>query len=619
MCGITGFAGNGTRDDIRRMTDALAHRGPDADGFWHDPSAGVFLGHRRLSILDLSGGAQPMRASDGDLVVIFNGEIYNHLDLRKDLEREGAVFVTDHADTEVLLHAYRHWGDDFVNNLNGMWAFALYDRSRKRLLLSRDRFGKKPLFYTHQGDTFAFASELSALRCHGALHFSLSEKGLKKYFAYGYIPAPHTVFSEVSKLPGGHSLSFDLTMGELRVWRYWEFEIEPFEELPHNAEEIWCEQIRELLGAAVKRRLMSDVPLGVFLSGGIDSSAVTAYAVRHAGAERMKTFCIGFAENDFDESRYADKVSKLLGTSHHEEVLSLEIASGLVPEIARRLDEPMGDPSLLPTFLLSRHTRRAVTVALGGDGGDELFAGYDPFRALAVSQVYQRIMPKPLHKAVSLFASILPVSHRYMSLDFRIKRTLRGLDYPPHLWPAIWMSTLLPRQLTELFGTPTDIEDLYAEAVTAWDRCRSNNVVDKVLCFFTKLYLQDDILVKADRASMMVSLEVRAPFLDIDLVNLVRRIPASYKLRGNTTKYLLKKALEPVLPREILYRKKKGFGVPVGRWLKERRIVVTQAEMARTGLNMAVMNRLYDEHIAGKSDHRLFLWNLKVLGSWLET
>ncbi len=619
MCGIAGFVGTGTRDDIRRMTDAISHRGPDAEGFWHDPAAGVFFGHRRLSILDLTGGSQPMSSADGRLIIVFNGEIYNHLTLRTELESVGARFSTDHSDTEVLLHGYRLWGDDFVNRLNGMWSFAIYDRDRRRLFLSRDRFGKKPLFYTLQNGLFAFSSELSALRNHGALHFSRSEKALKKYFAYGYLPAPHTVFSEVRKLPGGHSLVFDIAAGAITVKKYWAFEIDPFEDVPGNAEDIWCEQIRDLLSAAVRRRLMSDVPLGVFLSGGIDSSAVTAYAVKHAGADRTKTFCIGFTESDFDESHYASKVAKLFGTAHREEILSMEMAGGLVPELSRRLDEPMGDASLLPTYLLSRHTRREVTVALGGDGGDELFAGYDPFRALAAAAAYDRIIPKPLHKAITLLAGRLPVSHRYMSLDFKIKRTLRGLDFDPRLWNAVWMSTLLPEQLTRIFGTPTDTEELYEEAITCWDSCKSPDIVDKTLSFFTKLYLQDDILVKGDRASMMVSLEVRAPFLDIELVDLVRRIPARYKIRNGVTKYILKKALEPVLPKEILYRKKKGFGVPVGKWLKERTLVVTQEEMERTGLNMSFMNRLYDDHVAGKADHRLFLWNLKVLGSWLES
>ncbi|HSA33048.1 MAG TPA: asparagine synthase (glutamine-hydrolyzing) [bacterium] len=618
MCGIAGFVGTGTRDDIRRMTGAMEHRGPDAEGFWHDPAAGVFFGHRRLSILDIAGGAQPMSSVDGKLVIVFNGEIYNHLELRGELEREGARFSTDHSDTEVLLHGYRLWGDDFVGRLNGMWSFAIYDRERGRLFLSRDRFGKKPLFYSLQKGVFAFASELSALRKHGTLNLSHSEKALKKYFAYGYIPAPHTIFSEVSKLPGGCSLVYDLRTGDLRVSRYWDLEIEPFEQVPDNAEALWGEQIRALLSASVKRRLMSDVPLGVFLSGGIDSSAVTAYAVQHAGAERMKTFCIGFTEADFDESRYASRVARLFGTAHREEILSMEMAGGLVPELARRLDEPMGDASLLPTYLLARHTRREVTVALGGDGGDELFAGYDPFRALKAAALYDRAVPKPLHKAISLLAGRLPVSHGHMSLDFRIKRTLMGLDHPAPLWPAIWMSTLLPGQLTELFGTPTDTEELYEEAIASWDSCRSPDLVDKVLCFFTKLYLQDDILVKGDRASMMVSLEVRAPFLDIELVDFVRRIPARFKLRRGTTKYLLKKALEPLLPREILHRKKKGFGIPVGAWLKKRTLVVTQEEMARTGLNMSFMNHLYDDHVAGRADHRLFLWNLKMLGSWLE-
>jgi asparagine synthase (glutamine-hydrolysing) len=597
------------------MNDMITHRGPDAEGVWADEAASVFLGHRRLSIVDIGGGQQPMWTEDGSLGVVFNGEIYNHLDLRKELIAQGARFQTDHSDTEVLLHAYRAWGADFVGRLNGMWAFAIYDRARRRLFCSRDRFGKKPFYYTLEDGTFAFASELSALREHPLTPSRLSTRSLKKYFAYGYIPAPSTILERVFKLPGGHSLTFDLDTRGLRVAKYWDFVIEPFDAIPANPEQEWGERLFELLSAAVKRRLMSDVPLGFFLSGGVDSSSVAALATRHIDKSRMNTFSIGFEEASFDESQYASQVAAALGTNHHSEVLSLDKARALLPHIVSRLDEPMGDSSLLPTYLLCKHTRAKVTVALGGDGADELFAGYDPFRALRAAETYNKLLPRPVHQAVRMVMSRLPVSHVNMSLDFRIKRTLRGLSHAPQFWCPVWMGPLAPEEISELFREPTDMEDVYSEAIEQWDACRQPDLVDQVLQFYTKLYLQDDILVKVDRASMMHSLEVRAPYLDIELVDFVRRIPHRYKLRNGETKYLLKKALEPVLPHNILYRPKKGFGVPIGPWFRQGVL-----EIPDTGgwgaLDPQFVRRKYADHRANKSDERAFLWNTWLLREW---
>ena len=599
------------------MNDAIAHRGPDAEGMWCDAAKGIYLGHRRLSIVDIDGGLQPMWTPDGTLGVIFNGEIYNHLDLRAELTALGHQFRTDHSDTEVLLHAYRAWGRDFVRRHNGMWAFVIYDRSRRCLFCSRDRFGKKPFYYAVPNGTFIFASELTALRNHALTPARVSPRSLKKYFAYGYIPAPSTILEGVFRLPGGHSLTFDLDSRAVRVEKYWDFVIEPFDSVPANPEAQWGEQLVELISAAVKRRLMSDVPLGFFLSGGIDSSCIAALATRHVDPSRMNTFSIGFEEASFDESRHADRVASMLGTKHHSDVLSLEKARSLLPEIVRRLDEPMGDSSLLPTYLLCGHTRSQVTVALGGDGADELFAGYDPFRALRSAQAYARLMPRPVHQAVRLVMSRLPVSHANMSLDFRIKRTLRGLGYPPRLWCPVWMGPLDPDEIAALFREPVDLEDVYSEAIEQWDACRQPDVVDKVLQFYTKLYLQDDILAKVDRASMMHSLEVRAPYLDIELVDFVRRIPHQYKYRKGVTKYILKKALETVLPRDILYRAKKGFGVPMGSWFRSGMLEFS-GEMNWGALDPQFVRRKYDDHRAGRSDERAFLWNAWLLGQWQE-
>jgi asparagine synthase (glutamine-hydrolysing) len=612
MCGIAGFAGAGEREILAKMTDALTHRGPDDRGLWDNGT--VFLGHRRLSIIDLAGGHQPMSTSDGDLIVIFNGEIYNHAQLRADLKAAGHVFQTDHSDTEVLLHGYEEWGAALPNRLNGMWAFAIFDRSKRQLFCSRDRFGKKPFYYAANDRSFVFGSELTALAEHPEIRRTVSRRALQKYFAYGYIPAPLSIYEGVNKLPGGCSLILNTSTFEHRVERYWELKLEPFETIPANPEEEWGGRIRELLDRAVQRRLMADVPLGVFLSGGIDSSAVIAFASRHLPAGQLKTFSIGFDEKSFDESQYAERVAKLFGADHHVETLSLERAHTLLDECLARLDEPFGDSSLLPTYLLNRFTRCHVTVALGGDGGDELFAGYDPFKALGRAKLYQSLCPRPLHSGIRALFDRLPVSHANMSLDFKIKRTLRGLSYKPEVWLPSWMGPLDSNGIAELFDEPVAIEDLYSEAIEQWERCPQTNLIDKSLQFYTNLYLQDDIMVKTDRASMMHSLEVRAPFLDIELVDFVRRVPADYKLRNGTTKYILKKALEPVLPHDVLYRPKKGFGSPIGRWFQNRTLRFDSPIPPM--LNRAFAQKKIAQHLGGTSDERGFLWNLYLLNQW---
>ena len=617
MCGIAGFVGGGGEEVLGRMVAAVARRGPDDTGTWRDEA--VHLGHRRLSVLDIAGGHQPMLSSDRSLVIVFNGEIYNFAELRSQLVSRGHAFHTDHSDTEVLLNGYREWGAQLPARCNGMWAFVIYDRERRRLFGSRDRFGKKPLLYSSQNGVFAFGSELTALRAHPSVASTLSRRALKKYFGYGYIPAPHTILEGVHKLPGGCSFTLDLDDPGLqpRVERYWRFVLEPFAgaEIPADPERAWGEEIRSRLDTAVKRRLVADVPVGVFLSGGIDSSAITAFASRHVQAGKLETFSIGFEEASFDESAEARRVADLFGTSHHVEILSMERALKLLPEVAAGLDEPMGDSSLLPMYLLGQFTRSHVKVALGGDAGDELFAGYDPFVALRKAELYSRLVPRPVHKALCMLAARIPVSHRYMSFDFKLKRALRGLGYPPNLWLPVWMAPLAPAEIADLFSEPADPEDIFSEAIEAWDTCAQSDPVDRTLQFFTKLYLQDDILVKVDRATMMHGLEARAPFLDIDFVDLARRIPSSWKFRDGQTKYILKRALEPVLPSDILHRRKKGFGVPIGAWFRDGKLALGPGSPAP--LNGEFIRAKVDDHRGGRSDQRAFLWNLWLLQEWL--
>ena len=610
MCGIAGFFGAGDEATLRRMTALIAHRGPDDDGFLVEPDRGVHLGFRRLAILDIAGGKQPMTTADGALSIVFNGQIYNHRELRSELERLGARFVTDHSDTEVLLHGWRQWGDDLLNHLNGMWAFAIYDRRTHSVFFSRDRFGKKPLFYFAGADVFAFASELTALREHPAVPGALSQRALQKYFAYGYVPAPLTFIEGVAKLPAGHSLTLDLADRSIRVTRYWQYQPEPQSE--SRAEGELVEEFRAKLDTAVARRLVADVPVGCFLSGGIDSSTVTALAMRHAGKARIKAFSMGFDEATFDETHYARLVAEHVGADHQIETLSVQRALDILPDLAARWDEPIADSSMLPTYLLCQHARRQVTVALGGDGADELLAGYDPFRALRYARWYEKLVPKPVHRAISLVVARLPVSHRYMSVDFRLKRTLRGLDHPAQLWLPVWMAPLAPAELAELFDAPIDLEDVYSEAIDAWDTCASSDPVERTIAFYIRSYLQDDILVKVDRASMLHSLEVRAPFLDIELVDFLRRLPSRMKLRGGTSKWILRKCAESLLPKEVLTRSKQGFALPVGTWLASGNL--GNADTI-TGNRAAFWQRKLAAHRSQRVDHRLYLWSELALNT----
>jgi asparagine synthase (glutamine-hydrolysing) len=607
MCGIAGFAGRGTRDDLLAMTEAQVHRGPDADGFHVDAERSVFLGHRRLSIRDATGGVQPMWNEDETICVIFNGEIYNHAELRRELEQHGHVFRSSHSDTEVLVHGYEQWGAELAVRLNGMFAFVVFDARGRRLLLARDRFGEKPLYYYSADGLFAFASELNALTRHSAIPATPSIAALRKFFAWGYIPAPAAYYEDTAKLPAGHVLEFDLAKRSATVRPYWQFRIEPRENNRPEADLV--EELRHLLLQAVDRRLVSDVPLGIFLSGGIDSGLVAAAAVRQRPPESVKAFTIGFVEKSFDESEYAATVARHLGIDHQLRVLHLDDAKALTPAVLSRLDEPLGDPSIIPTYLLAQFAREQVTVALSGDGGDELFAGYDPFAALGPARAYARLVPGVLHRAVRGLAERLPRSDGNMGLDFKLRRALLGLSYPQGAWAPAWMSPLEPDLHHELFGTPSTVEEVYGDAIARWNACASSDPADRLMEFFTTFYLQDDILAKTDRASMMNSLESRAIFLDNDLVEFCRRLPRRYKIRGGERKYLLRRVAATLLPKSIVERPKKGFGIPIGRWLRS---VPAEPPLAPLpGISTAWARRAWQDHREGRADHRLFLW------SWL--
>ena len=615
MCGLAGFAGQGDRDDLRRMSASLTHRGPDGEGIFQDDERAVFLAHRRLAIVDLDGGAQPMGDGGGNLGVIYNGEIYNHLALRTELEGLGHRFLTDHSDTEVLIHGYREWGDGLPGRLNGMFAFAIFDRERQRIFLARDRFGEKPLYYSKTGRVFAFASELTALIAHSSVATNVSMTGLRKLLGYGFIPSPHSLYEGSHKLPPGHSLSFDLTDRSLSVKPYWQFELRPDHSLEGRDPDLLAEELRGLLGQATERRLMSDVPLGVFLSGGIDSSAILALASQIQPVDQIHAFSIGFEEASFDELAYAKRVAELFGVHHHWDVLTLEKARGLLDSVLGRMDEPIADPSILPTHLLCRFAREKITVALSGDGGDELFAGYDPFKALKLADWYEKLVPAPLHSLARGFVKLLPRSDANMSLDFKLGRTLQGLSYPWPMRNPAWMAPCDAQQLSELLREPADPEDVYEEAIACWNRC-PGDLIDKTLSYFTRFYLTEDILHKVDRAAMMTSLESRAVFLDNDVVEFCQRLPGSFKYRNGTRKFLLKQSMQGLLPDDILNRPKKGFGVPAAKWLRELANEQIEQNMANElpSVSSGTVETLWAEHASGQFDHRIALWTLMALG-----
>lgn len=612
MCGIVGFCGRGDAAILDRMMRRLAHRGPDGRGTFSQPEQGLFLGHLRLAIVDLADGAQPMWNEDGSVGVIFNGEIYNHDDLRRELLVRGHRFATDHSDTEVLVHGYEEWREALLPRLNGMFAFAIVDLRRRELLLARDRFGEKPLYYTRQNGVFAFASEASAFREHPALQLVPDEVSMQKFLACGFVVSPRSFHRNVQKLPPASSLVVPFAGGEGEPVNYWQFRVEPENGAPRRKQEV-VEEFTTLFQQAVRRRLLGDVPLGVFLSGGLDSSATVLAAQRGVLGARLKTFTIGFDEPSYDEREPAAFVAAQCKTDHQVQVLTMAAAQALLDDVLERLDEPIADPSILPTFLLSRFTRRQVTVALSGDGGDELLAGYDPFRALGPAQALDRFVPRGLWRILRGAAGMLPRSDRNMSFDFKVRRTLGGLVRPVEQWNPAWLGPVSPEEIAELFERPLPPEELYAEPIALWRSRPDLSVEERALEFYTRFYLTENILFKVDRAGMLNSLESRAVFLDNELVEFCRRLPFAWKCRAGETKVVLRRSLEREMP-AIARRPKKGFGIPVAKWLR----ALPPERFASTnlpGMRDAVAWHLVAEHQAGRADHRGLLWGLLAVQS----
>jgi asparagine synthase (glutamine-hydrolysing) len=624
VCGIAGFttfgASNYDPDPvIRRMTLAIRHRGPDGEGHYRD--AAVTLGHRRLAIIDLAGGAQPMADESGRYQLAYNGEVYNYLELRRELEQQGCRFRTQ-SDSEVVLQCLAQHGIAALDKLDGMFAFALWDRQQRQLLLARDRVGIKPLFYFRHGADLIFASEIKALLQHPLEARMLDPLSVSKYFSYGYVPAPRTVFANVHKLEPGAWLKFDANGPSQGC--YWDIPLTDNPVGPGRIEEC-SEEVLRLLRGSVRRQLRSDVPVGVFLSGGIDSSAITALAAQESSG-RLHSFSIGFDQPSYDESAHARRVAAHCGTEHHEEIMTLRQAAELFPKVMQSFDEPFADASALPTHLLCHLAASKVKVVLGGDGGDELFAGYPAFQAHKVVEALS-FLPVGWRDWLGRGVRRLPVSHRYTSAEFLLQQLLKGLGLPAEVRFVLWMGCCGNAEKRQLLSADARRQlasrDAFEDVTRHVRRSGLIGDLERLQYLCLKLYFQDDILAKVDRASMAHSLEVRVPFMDRDLVDYACRIQPFNKLRGLRTKYVLKRALQGLLPDDIIHRRKAGFMIPVARWLiQDMRETIedlcSPGAVAGTGLfDAAQVRRMLDEHFQRRRDHRKPIYALVCFMAWL--
>ncbi|QDV56689.1 asparagine synthase (glutamine-hydrolyzing) [Rosistilla oblonga] len=631
MCGITGGLWTHPQhsisaDVLQRMTEAIRHRGPDdsgthAEAMRTDPSGpvpGVALGFRRLSIIDLAGGHQPMSNEDGSIWMVFNGEIYNFGDLRRRLEGAGHRFGSS-SDGESILHLYEDLGVECFSHLNGMFAVAIWDRNRRRIVLARDRLGQKPLHYTVQDDRLLFASELKSLMEVPGLRREIDPSAIDEFLTYQYVPHPNTIYRDIHKLPPGHFAVFEDE--HLSVKRYWDIDLA--KETPMTQEEA-SEQLRELLSDSVRLRLQSDVPLGAFLSGGIDSSLIVALAQQQRD-DPIRTFSIGFPLKDFDETHYAKQVADHLGTQHTRFEVQPN-AVDVIDKLVWHYDEPFGDSSAIPTWYLSELTRREVTVALSGDGGDELFAGYDRYRALWISRQMDRMLPMRGMLGAK-WIQRLPDSTRQRSLIRRGKRFCDAISQPPARrfmnWLQIFPEALRGEIYNEDFVKQLPGDDPFEFFHMAWKQSGNRDDVTKASLADLMTYLPCDLCTKVDIASMAHGLEVRQPMLDYRVVELAARMPVKWKFRGKRGKLILDDTFGSMIPKNIWTRKKMGFGIPIAAWFKnEWRPMLHDMLLAPDAKHQQffrpeVVAKMVHDHETGAVNHGYRLWNLLILEKWL--
>ncbi len=614
MCGIAGILSlepgrQPSPEQLQRMVRVLTHRGPDEEGFYQ--SGPVGLAHRRLSIIDLASGQQPMQSPGEQVCVVFNGEIYNYPELKLELEQKGYVFRT-RSDTEVLLALYLHYGLEAFPKINGMLACAFWDQRTHRLVLARDRFGKKPLFYYQDSHRFLFASEIKALLAYGDIERKVNPAALHEYLTHSYIVGEHTILEGIHRLPPAHMLV--VYNGQATCRPYWEFRFQPLSPPPDEAEVI--ERLEELLRQAVQRRLMSDVPLGAFLSGGLDSSTVVAL-MAELSDRPVRTFTIGFEESDYSELEDARIVARHVGTDHHEMIVKPS-ALDVLPELVWHLDEPFGDSSAVPTYYVCRAARQHVTVALSGDGGDEVFAGYTRYRQIADYRRMGQIPAWIRQRVIRPLADVLPFTWPGWNYLYAVgKVNGSGLPYGLSIYPYIQEQLYTPD-----FKRALGQYDPFALTEQILQHSMHLDPVSRYQYLDTLQYLPADILTKVDRMSMANSLEVRSPLLDYSVVEYMATLPVALKLRGDISKYILRKLCGRLLPPSVLTKRKQGFAVPKGRWFQQElrasaeEILLDSRTLARGYFRKETLSRLLQHHATGRRDYSTWIWCLIVLEMW---
>lgn len=623
MCGITGFINaDGRAVDtalLEKMNDAIIHRGPDEDGFYIHENVGMAM--RRLSIIDLASGQQPIHNPGKTAWIVFNGEIYNYQELRRDLEKDGAQLYTK-SDTEVVINLYDRYGVDCLQHLRGMFALAIWDTRDDSLFLARDRVGKKPLLYSHQpGGDLVFGSEFQALLKHPSISREIDFEAIHHYLSFISVPAPLTAYKQIRKLEPGHWLRWK--NGEIETKRYW---LPDFSEKLDISETEAQDEVLKILRESVRLRMISEVPLGAFLSGGVDSSAVVALMAQESDRP-VKTFSIGFEEQDFSELKYAKKVAEHVGAEYHEFIVKPN-AMEVLPTLVSHYGEPYADSSAIPTYYVSKETRKHVTVALNGDGGDESFAGYERYAAMRLAERYKQfpaILRKPF---VEFPLSVLPAPQGFRNRLRSAKRFVKAASLPRTTRYLNWVSGTSPALKQELYTEEfkrTTAEFETRKILDQWfDRANGIGVVDASLMTDQQTYLPNDLLVKVDIASMAVSLEARSPFLDHNLIEFAAKLPENIKVKGLGTKTLLKKIAAKLVPPEVIYRRKMGFGVPVGYWLRNEmkdflyEVLLSEKSLNRGIFKPAAVKNLIEEHVSGKEDHHFPLWSLLMLELWFQ-
>jgi asparagine synthase (glutamine-hydrolysing) len=630
MCGICGFFNLSFEplahpEILDKMSATLAHRGPDSHGKFELPHLALAI--RRLSIIDLETGDQPLSNEAADVTLVFNGEIYNYRELRERLLEHGHLFRT-RSDGEVIAHLYEELGPDFVRELNGMFAIALWDSRARRLVLARDRAGEKPLYYWRRGNLLVFASEIKALFEHPAVGRGLDPEAVAQYFFYGYFPSPRSAFAEIKKLPAAHRMIVE--DGEMRIEPYWRLQdhLRPpgAPKVGKREEQALVSQLRERLREAAVSRLVSDVPLGVFLSGGVDSSTLVAL-MSELTPGNVNSFSVAFADASFNEEPFAASVARHFRTRHHVVEADEKSLLESFQFLAGHLDEPLADPAVIPTYLVSRFARSEIKVALSGEGSDELFGGYPTYLGARLAESYLRLPRFLRRQFFERLKRFLPVSSGAAPLGMFFRRFLTHVERDPAERHQIWFGMFSPAELDQLFAPdwqgPTPASSvLFGPLAKVLEGAQFDETLSEMLYLDFRMYLEDNLLVKIDRASMATSLELRTPFLDHRLVEFAAQIPGSLKVRRFRMKYLLKKAVEPWLPREIVYRQKRGFSVPIARWMREGlkpmlEEILGEEKLKRQGIfDAAFVRQMLHEHWSGRADHRKPLWTLVAFQLW---